>query len=253
MLVLSGMVLFVPTNIVQAIDPIETGICFSPTTGDMMKRAMGVNTCPAGYNKFEAKTAAKGACKEYVINERIWKIWAVDPDPVTGSYQNSVVDGKCIYEDNDPIPFVSFTSMKVYDPNASSNSNTNTNTKPGTGNSNGNTNKPPKQIQGNCEEGFHKVGPLCVPNSPFEDPNAPVNSPDAGGLAVKLIRILLYFAGIVAVIMAIIGGYQIMTAAGNATQAANGRKTLTNAIIGLIIVILSYFIIQAVVSFVTKG
>ncbi len=53
--------------------------------------------------------------------------------------------------------------------------------------------------------------------------------------------------------MAIIGGYQIMTAAGNETRAKDGRKTLTNALIGLAIVLLSYVIIQAVISFVTKG
>lgn len=124
-------------------------------------------------------------------------------------------------------------------------------TPPGTGT--GTTPKPVTQVRGDCEEGFHKVGPLCVPNSPFTDPDAPVNSPDAGGLAVRLIKILLYFAGIVAVIMAIVGGYQIMTARGNETQATNGRKTLTNAIIGLIIVILSYVIVQAVINFVTKA
>lgn len=107
------------------------------------------------------------------------------------------------------------------------------------------------QTRGDCELNFHKVGPLCVPDSPFKDPNAPVNSGSFADLAARVIRILLYFAGIVAVIMAIIGGYQIMTAAGNETQATNGRKTLTNAIIGLVIVILSYIIIQAVISFIT--
>ncbi len=113
--------------------------------------------------------------------------------------------------------------------------------------------KPTPQAPCGDEKGFHMVGPLCVPNSPFNhglagDPS----SQTAAGLAARIIKILLYFAGIVAVIMCIIGGYQIMTAAGNAVQATNGRKTLTNAIIGLIIVILSYVLVQTVISFVTK-
>ncbi len=118
----------------------------------------------------------------------------------------------------------------------------------GGGNGNGN-NTPPST--GGCETGFHKVGPLCVPNSPFNNGEAITGEQTIGGLAARIVRILLYFAGIVAVIMAIIGGYQIMTAGGNQVQATNGRKTLTNAIIGLVIVILSYIIIQAVISFVT--
>jgi hypothetical protein len=161
--------------------------------------------------------------------------------------------------------YKSWTSMPQAPNSTPTNTNSNTNTNKNTNNSNqnsNNTNKSPAnpsnnttpttQNQGGCEPGFHEVGPLCVPNSPFTNPNALVNSGDASSLAVKIIKILLYFAAIVAVIMMIIGGYYVMTAQGNATQAANGRKTLTNAIVGLVIIILSYFIIQVVINFVTK-
>ena len=93
---------------------------------------------------------------------------------------------------------------------------------------------------------------MCVPNNPFSDSSIAGGNQTAASLAVRIIKILLYFAAIVAVIMIIIGGYYVMTAAGNETQAANGRKTLTNAIIGLVIVILAYVIVQAVVTFITK-
>lgn len=46
------------------------------------------------------------------------------------------------------------------------------------------------------------------------------------------------------VIMIIIGGIQYITAAGNEDRAKGGKKTLTAAIIGLIIVILAYAIIK---------
>lgn len=46
------------------------------------------------------------------------------------------------------------------------------------------------------------------------------------------------------VIMIIIGGIQYITAAGNENRASSGKKTLTAAVIGLIIVILAYAIIK---------
>ncbi len=108
----------------------------------------------------------------------------------------------------------------------------------------------PPTTRGDCDEKFHQEGPLCVPDNPFDKGVA--GSGDIKVLAFNVIKYLLYFAGIIAVIMSIIGGYYIMTAAGDATQAANGRKTLTNAIIGLIIVVMSYAIIQAVLKFLTS-
>lgn len=106
-------------------------------------------------------------------------------------------------------------------------------------------------VRGDCEINFHLVGPLCVPNNPFKPSSIAGGDPSVAGIAVKIIRVLLYFAAIVAVIMIIIGGYYVMTAGGNATQATEGRKTLTNAIIGLAIIILAYIIVQAVINFLT--
>lgn len=64
----------------------------------------------------------------------------------------------------------------------------------------------------------------------------------------SIIRLLLGLAGLVALAYIILGGYQIATARGNTQQADSGRKTLTNAIIGLVIIILSYVIVTIVVN-----
>src|ERR1051326_9483449 len=61
-------------------------------------------------------------------------------------------------------------------------------------------------------------------------------------------RLLLLVAGAVAVLFVIIGGYQYMTSGGNEESAEKGRKTVTNAIIGVVIIILSYVIVNAVVN-----
>lgn len=107
--------------------------------------------------------------------------------------------------------------------------------------------------QGDCPEGFVQKGPLCVPNNPFGNGGGIAGNGTISGLATTIINILLGLAGIVAVFMIIIGGYQWMTARGNETQVTNGRKTLINALIGLVIVVLSFAVVQVVVSFLTKG
>ena len=66
------------------------------------------------------------------------------------------------------------------------------------------------------------------------------------------IQLMLLFAGGVAIIFVIIGGYQYITSGGNEESAEKGRKTLTNAIIGVIIIILSYTIITVIANLVAN-
>jgi len=77
------------------------------------------------------------------------------------------------------------------------------------------------------------------------------SSQDLTGLIINIIRIMLFFAGAIAVVFVIIGGYFYMTAQGNEEQAEKGKKTLINAAIGIIVIILSYVIISVVVNLVT--
>lgn len=87
-------------------------------------------------------------------------------------------------------------------------------------------------------------------------PNKPPGLPDvAGGSAnlkdwiFQIIRLyLLPLAGIIAVFFIIIGGYQYMFSGANEGLAEKGKHTLTNAVIGLVIIILSYVIIRIVAT-----
>ncbi len=72
---------------------------------------------------------------------------------------------------------------------------------------------------------------------------------DIGALVHTVINWALYLSAIVAVIFIIIGGFRYITSAGNDATATAGRKTLTNALIGLVIVVLSYMIVQVVYNF----
>ncbi len=57
----------------------------------------------------------------------------------------------------------------------------------------------------------------------------------------------------IAVLFLIIGGFWYITSAGNEETAAKGKSTVINAIIGIVIIILSYVIINVVSNLVSGG
>lgn len=69
-----------------------------------------------------------------------------------------------------------------------------------------------------------------------------------GGLLTRFIQLILGVVGVVAMAYIIIGGFQYMTSRGDEEQASAGKKTVVNAIIGLVIVIFSYVIIAVVIN-----
>jgi uncharacterized membrane protein len=86
----------------------------------------------------------------------------------------------------------------------------------------------------------------------------PDGTPVEGGVATiscipiilsNLINAALIFSGIVAVIFIIIGGFKYIRSGGDPKQVDGARKTLTFAIIGLILVLLSFFILFMISSF----
>lgn len=69
------------------------------------------------------------------------------------------------------------------------------------------------------------------------------------GLVTLIVTWLLYFAGVLAFIFLVISGITYITAGGNPEQAKKGQQGLINAIIGIIIVALSFAILRAVGRF----
>ncbi len=65
------------------------------------------------------------------------------------------------------------------------------------------------------------------------------------------INLMLMFAAAIAVVFVIIGGYYYITSGGNEEQSEKGKKTLINAVIGIIVIVLSYAIINVIVSLVS--
>ncbi len=224
-------------------DPVPTFICVKQDGTDVKYPYQEGAPCPNGYSKIKVVNTVSvpfiGVCVDKTTT----------PPNVTEPNRPSNTDPSGQISCDEGVLFAKNTIQTAGPPNNNSNGNNNGNSNSG-GNNNSNSGTPPSQ--GVCESGFHEVGPLCLPNSPFSGSGGVAGATTLGDLVVKVISILLFIAGIVAVIMSIIGGYYIMTAAGNPTQAANGRKTLVNAIIGLVIVVMSYVVIQVIVNFITK-
>lgn len=72
------------------------------------------------------------------------------------------------------------------------------------------------------------------------------------GLIRLVINWLLAIAFGIAVLFLIIGGFWYITSAGNEETAEKGKNTIVNALIGIVVIILSYVIVSVVSNMVTS-
>ena len=70
----------------------------------------------------------------------------------------------------------------------------------------------------------------------------------ATNMITTVINILLYLVGIIAVIMIVIGGVRYTTSNGNATHVKEAKDTILYAIVGLIVAMMAYAIVNFVVG-----
>ena len=67
-------------------------------------------------------------------------------------------------------------------------------------------------------------------------------------IAANVIKIVLGFLGLLAVIIILIGGFKWMTSAGNEDAVADAKKILIAGVIGLVIILASWAIASFVLS-----
>ena len=75
----------------------------------------------------------------------------------------------------------------------------------------------------------------------------------ANDVIKTIINALLFFIGVVAVIMIIWAGVQYTTSAGDSNKVATAKNTIVYAVIGLIVAIFAYAIVNFVVSTFNTG
>ncbi|MFP4514825.1 MAG: Mbov_0395 family pilin-like conjugal transfer protein [Parcubacteria group bacterium] len=73
---------------------------------------------------------------------------------------------------------------------------------------------------------------------------------------MKIVNVVLQFLAVIFLVLIIISGYQWMTAGGNEEQIKKAKKNLSNAVIGLLIILaswsISYFILRRMIAVVTN-
>lgn len=71
---------------------------------------------------------------------------------------------------------------------------------------------------------------------------------DAPDMIEIVINTALYILGMVAVLMIVIGGIRYTTSAGNSAQTKSAKDTILYAVIGLVIAIMAYTIVNFVLN-----
>ncbi len=72
-------------------------------------------------------------------------------------------------------------------------------------------------------------------------------------LVNNVINIILFVAGVLAVVYLIYSGILYITAAGNPDAAKKGQQGIINAVIGIVIIVLAFFIARAVANYTTSA
>jgi len=84
-----------------------------------------------------------------------------------------------------------------------------------------------------------------IPNLPTSDSEVPITEwKNIGDIVSRLLIYIFPLAGIATFIYLLIGGFGYLTAAGNEEAAKKAQGQITNALIGFLIIFLSYWIVQ---------
>ena len=94
---------------------------------------------------------------------------------------------------------------------------------------------------------FCTINGVCVP-APTDNPGGLRGATTVFGLVQLVMTWMLTFAGIIATIFLIIGGYQYITAGGNEEASEKGKKTILSAIIGIVVVVLAITIVTIITN-----
>ncbi len=88
--------------------------------------------------------------------------------------------------------------------------------------------------------------------SPSDNPSAVAGATGGEGsirqLALRLVNFALGFLGVIAVIMIIYGGFLYVTAAGADDKVGTAKKIILYSIIGIIIILVSFAIVNTVLN-----
>src|SRR3989338_1947212 len=76
---------------------------------------------------------------------------------------------------------------------------------------------------------------------------------DPREIAASVIRVILGFLGIIAVIIILLGGFKWMTAGGNEDKVGEAKKLIGAGVVGLVIILAAYAIATYVISTISEA
>jgi hypothetical protein len=100
-------------------------------------------------------------------------------------------------------------------------------------------------IGGICN-GDTDASSVCTDTNSAPDGGNPISGTNS--IFLKTTDIIAYTAGIVAVIVIIVGGFQYVTSGGDSNKAASARSTILGAVIGLFVIVIGKVLINFVIS-----
>ena len=92
------------------------------------------------------------------------------------------------------------------------------------------------------------IDPSGSINSGVKDAGGGGTNNDLGGSIKTIVNILLYVLGAIAVIMIVIGGIRYATSGGDSNSVTGAKNTILYAVIGLVVAMLAYAIVNWVVG-----
>lgn len=101
--------------------------------------------------------------------------------------------------------------------------------------------------------GGSSVTPGGTPNTDITIKKVPILGGSLTNMIGNIVNVILVVVGILAVIYLIYGGIMYVTAGGDAEKASKGRVAITNAIIGIVIIMLALAIYNFVIQGVQTG
>lgn len=96
------------------------------------------------------------------------------------------------------------------------------------------------------------LGGLGCVRPQFDPKGSVAGAQNIGDFIIAVINVLLGLLLAISVLFIIIGGYQYVTSAGKEDQAKSGRRTVTYAVIGVAVAVLSYMIVRVVEGTLSK-
>lgn len=83
--------------------------------------------------------------------------------------------------------------------------------------------------------------------------STPTDLTGDGGIFTKIVNVLLFIVGAIAVIMLIIGGIRYVVSGGDSGNVTAAKNTILYAIVGIVIAVLAYAIVNWVLAALIEG